>query len=323
LIRKESALEQSATMSEVTESEKAFERYLDSQKLAWHRVPETQQKQPDYRVEHKGKPCLFEVKEFGDPALKPIGGFSACPAIQEKITRARKQFKEYRQYSCAVVLWNSKSIYRTLLLDTVASAAFGKYVTVDAGPATDLRADPPRFQYSGPAELSESNNDYATARYYVNRNGRFSSTDPFGGSMTDPQRLNRYSYVENDPGNNSDPSGMFTLPSLGNSILGFLEGGLDGQCTEDGVDASCGSLGPLIASGGAESISGNSALLATGQGVNLGSSNEFDFLTLPVVLQGGYVGVHVSFNAGPTPGGWMDRLYGVHLGLIWPAWQRI
>jgi hypothetical protein len=41
-------------MSEATESEKTFEHYLDSQKLAWDRVPETQQKQPDYRVEHNG-----------------------------------------------------------------------------------------------------------------------------------------------------------------------------------------------------------------------------------------------------------------------------
>jgi hypothetical protein len=150
-------------MSEATESEKTFEYYLDSQKLAWDRVPETQQKEPDYRVEHNGEPCLFEVKEFSDPATKPIGSFSVCPAIQEKFTQARKQFKKYRNCCCAVVLWNSKSIYRTLLLDTVASAAFGKYVTVDAGSATDLRADPPRFQYSGPAELSENENTTISA----------------------------------------------------------------------------------------------------------------------------------------------------------------
>jgi hypothetical protein len=150
-------------MSEATESEKTFEHYLDSQKLAWDRVPEAQQKQPDYRVDHNGEPCVFEVKEFSDPETKPIGGFSACPAIQEKFTQARKQFKKYRNCCCAVVLWNSKSIYRTLLLDTVASAAFGKYVTVDAGRATDLRADPPRFQYSGPAELSENENTTISA----------------------------------------------------------------------------------------------------------------------------------------------------------------
>jgi hypothetical protein len=104
--------------SEATESEKTFECYLDSQNLAWDRVPETQQKQPDYRVEHDGKPCFFEVKEFSDPATKPVGAFSSCPAIQEKLTQARKQFKKYRNYCCGVVLWNSKSIYRTLLLDT-------------------------------------------------------------------------------------------------------------------------------------------------------------------------------------------------------------
>ncbi|MGB9067653.1 MAG: hypothetical protein WCC21_03705 [Candidatus Acidiferrales bacterium] len=163
MINKHFVPKQRATMSEATESEKMFERYLNGQNLAWDRVPETQLKQPDYRVEHNRKPCFFEVKEFSDPATKPVGAFSSCPAIQEKLTQARKQFRDYRNYCCAVVLWNSKSIYRTLLLDTVASGAFGKYVTVDADPAQDLGANPPRFRYSGPAELSENENTTISA----------------------------------------------------------------------------------------------------------------------------------------------------------------
>jgi hypothetical protein len=76
-------------MSEATESEKTFEHYLDSQKLAWDRVPETQQKQPDYRVEHNGEPCLFEVKEFSDPATKPIGALA--PALPSKRSSLRRE----------------------------------------------------------------------------------------------------------------------------------------------------------------------------------------------------------------------------------------
>jgi RHS repeat-associated protein len=55
---------------------------------------------------------------------------------------------------------------------------------------------------------SESGNDYAMARYYVNRLARFSSPDAFGGSTDSPQSLNRYSYVLNAPTSLVDPSGM-------------------------------------------------------------------------------------------------------------------
>lgn len=46
---------------------------------------------------------------------------------------------------------------------------------------------------------SESENDYAQARYHVNRLGRFGSPDPMAGSIADPQSLNRYAYTRNFP----------------------------------------------------------------------------------------------------------------------------
>jgi len=55
---------------------------------------------------------------------------------------------------------------------------------------------------------SESSNDYALARSYVNRLARFSSADPLSGSAADSQSLNRYAYTENDPIDNVDPSGQ-------------------------------------------------------------------------------------------------------------------
>jgi len=55
---------------------------------------------------------------------------------------------------------------------------------------------------------SESANDYAMARTYINRFGRFPSTDPIPGSLGDPQSLNRYTYGRNVPVSVIDPSGM-------------------------------------------------------------------------------------------------------------------
>jgi RHS repeat-associated protein len=56
----------------------------------------------------------------------------------------------------------------------------------------------------------ESGNDYAQARVYVNRSGRFSSPDPFSGASVFPQSLNRYVYATDDPINFIDPSGLVT-----------------------------------------------------------------------------------------------------------------
>lgn len=150
-------------MSVKTESEKTFEQYLGGQNLMWARFPDTQEKHPDYKVEHGRLTCLFEIKEFEDPKNKPVGGFSPCPPIKEKITQARKQFKRYREKCCVLVLWNSKSIYRSVLPDVVASAAFGKYVDADASSVANLRADPPSYQFLGSAELNPTQNTTISA----------------------------------------------------------------------------------------------------------------------------------------------------------------
>jgi len=50
--------------------------------------------------------------------------------------------------------------------------------------------------------------DYAVNRYYSNSYGRFTSVDRLAGSLLNPQSLNRYSYVANDPLNMVDPLGL-------------------------------------------------------------------------------------------------------------------
>lgn len=58
---------------------------------------------------------------------------------------------------------------------------------------------------------SESLNDNAVHRFYVNRLGQFSSTDPQPGGGGNPQAFNLYNYAHNDPVNFRDPSGKFTI----------------------------------------------------------------------------------------------------------------
>jgi RHS repeat-associated protein len=62
--------------------------------------------------------------------------------------------------------------------------------------------------FTGKERDAESGNDYFEARYYGSSMGRFMSPDPMGGHPEDPQTLNKYSYVANNPLIRTDPTGL-------------------------------------------------------------------------------------------------------------------
>jgi len=68
-----------------------------------------------------------------------------------------------------------------------------------------------RCRYTGKERDTESGLDLMGARYYASTMGRFMSPDPSGllyADPTNPQSLNLYSYVMNNPLKFIDPSGM-------------------------------------------------------------------------------------------------------------------
>lgn len=62
-------------------------------------------------------------------------------------------------------------------------------------------------KFTGQERASESSNDNFKARYYGSSMGRFLSPDPLGGHFMNPQSLNRYAYVHNNPLAMVDPTG--------------------------------------------------------------------------------------------------------------------
>jgi RHS repeat-associated protein len=62
-------------------------------------------------------------------------------------------------------------------------------------------------------ERDAGRSDDAQARRYNRWWSRFDQPDPYRGSydLSDPQSFNRYAYVQNDPVNMVDPSGLFML----------------------------------------------------------------------------------------------------------------
>jgi RHS repeat-associated protein len=82
--------------------------------------------------------------------------------------------------------------------------------------------------FTGKERDSESGLDYFGARYYGSSMGRFMSPDPLGGHLEDPQTLNRYQYVQNNPLTLTDPTRMYSFlacsdesQSCGTRIVGI------------------------------------------------------------------------------------------------------
>jgi RHS repeat-associated protein len=92
-----------------------------------------------------------------------------------------------------------------------------------------------RQKYAGMEKNEATGMAHTLWRQYDSLSARWTAPDPYKGSMsiTNPQSLNRYSYVDNDPVNQVDPDGLMGQvadASMGWSGIGggFWGGSLDG-----------------------------------------------------------------------------------------------
>ncbi len=93
-----------------------FEEYLRLEGLPWEYEPEAagKSKRPDYRVAVGTEEMRLEVKEFeleydlhvGEGFDKSSGVYDPLPRIREKINQASRQFREYKDSCCVLVLYN-------------------------------------------------------------------------------------------------------------------------------------------------------------------------------------------------------------------------
>jgi RHS repeat-associated protein len=90
---------------------------------------------------------------------------------------------------------------------------FGEELFAGTGNRTTAQgyvADGVRQKFTGYERDSETNLDFAQARYYASVQGRFTSTDPLlsSGRVANPLSWNRYAYTLNNPLRYTDPLGM-------------------------------------------------------------------------------------------------------------------
>ncbi len=87
--------------------------------------------------------------------------------------------------------------------------------------------------------------DYAVNRFYSPQQGRFAQVDPLGMGavrLSDPQSLNLYSYVENDPVNRIDPTGRDWILFLSLLIFDSVTTIASGSSTTS-IDIDGGAIG--------------------------------------------------------------------------------
>jgi RHS repeat-associated protein len=204
---------------------------------------------------------IIEMRTALDQAIgAPSGGYSAGLAQGQPILAVHIQELRTRVVNAwqvgtvgADVRWLVDDQLGTprMVVDHTGSLAgmtrhdylpFGEEVAADPTWRTAARgygaSDGLRQQFTSQQRDSETGLDYFSARYYSHSQGRFASPDPFGGSAkaTDPQTLNRYSYVTNNPLNATDPSGMaasHTMMRPPSSVFGDPFAGHEDYTAED------------------------------------------------------------------------------------------
>jgi RHS repeat-associated protein len=83
-------------------------------------------------------------------------------------------------------------------------SAWGLRTTAQGYGATDMN----RQKYGLTERDDATGLDHTWFRKYENLSGRWTSPDPLGGGISDPQSFNHYAYAGNDPVNFVDPSGL-------------------------------------------------------------------------------------------------------------------
>jgi RHS repeat-associated protein len=77
------------------------------------------------------------------------------------------------------------------------------------------------YKYTGKELDEETGLSYYEARYYNSKIGRFVSQDEWFGDVNDPQSLNKYSYVQNNPLKYVDTTGRFAETAVDVVITGY------------------------------------------------------------------------------------------------------
>jgi RHS repeat-associated protein len=108
---------------------------------------------------------------------------------------------------------------------------------------------------------------YLRARYHNPDTGRFWNMDSFEGNGSDPASLHKYTYANNNPVGNHDPSGH---ESLGEVMMGTAIGNMLGGALINAYGGAIGRLSEVLIGGGSWNDAANAALTGVDSDVESG-----------------------------------------------------
>jgi len=136
-------------MSQPTVSEQVVEDYLASQGIPFEPIPRSHFPTPDYRLLAKPEPVIVEVKEFGQSGKQREGGYCPVPFVRAKFEACWKQFEQYGDQACCLMLYNAGSTTVFLQPELILCAMFGEY---------RQRLGPDSYGFSGTAAIGPDKN---------------------------------------------------------------------------------------------------------------------------------------------------------------------
>jgi RHS repeat-associated protein len=184
--------------------------------------------------------------DAGNRRVKKVSG----GVVTHYIWEGNHVIAEYERGAAATQAMGTRYYHRDRMSTRVITDGAGAVVgTTDQAPFGEemgVSGEGEKHKFTN-YERDNTGLDYAVNRHYDPRQGRFNQVDPLGmgaSSLADPQGLNLYSYVQNDPVNFVDPSGlqMAAVKQKGG-------GGGAPTCLIDGAQANCSTASNLVKSG--------------------------------------------------------------------------
>jgi RHS repeat-associated protein len=178
----------------------------------------------------------------------------------------------------------------------------------------------------------DNGSDEAMFRRYNRWHSRFDQPDPYDGSytLTDPQSFNRYAYVQNDPVNHTDPSGLEMSAFCGAEYSfsecggggGFWGGNFGGQVAE--YNREYGGLPPKVVEA-VRTYNERTANAFAGNGFKTNAELTRDFLIYYGYNDDGslWTSFSISVDIGGTPYSPFSNLLGGSLDQWPPHWPRL
>lgn len=131
-------------------------------------------------------------------AFASLTSLQALPSIAHAADQPKIRFYHYDHLGSTTMVTDEQG-------QVVYQAEYAPY----GATVTPTGTAQPAHQFTGQRFDSSTGLYYFKARYYDPRTGRFLSPDPMIQDPGDPQSLNAYSYVRNNPVNLVDPTGEF------------------------------------------------------------------------------------------------------------------